>query len=379
MEIDNFDVADFLQNVWQQKPLVIRKGFAQTDWLEPDDLAGLACEEGIEARIILQNKGKWCVEHGPFPEQRFSSLPRKNWTLLVQAVDQWVPEVADILKCFNFLPSWRLDDVMVSYAPVGGTVSQHFDFYDVFLIQGEGSRRWQIGQVCDGASVLLPDTPVKILRDFEVSIEVTLNPGDILYIPARFAHYGVSVEDSLTYSVGFRAPGIRDIVDGISTAALECLTDDLRYQDTPDSLRASTGEIPASAVEQVRQMLYSALSQPDLIKGWLGAFVTERKYPDAERAYSEVNGWLSRLQEDVLLRSPGSRFAYMCMSESEQALLFVDGEQYPCSLLLAKFLAEADVLEADRLTAFYREDVQRRCLDALLTSGALVFEADLYD
>lgn len=204
-------------------------------------------------------------------------------------------------------------------------------------------------------------------------------PGDILYIPARYAHYGVSVEDSLTYSIGFRAPGIRDMVDGISTAALECLADERRYRDTPESLRASTGEIPDSAVEQVRQMLLSALGQPDLIQGWLGSFVTERKYPDAERAYSDVEGWASRLNEDDLLRAPGSRFAYMCTSRPEQAHLFVDGECYTCSLSLAKCLAEAESLEAEALKAFYQEDAQRRCLDALLTSGALVFEADLYD
>lgn len=210
-------------------------------------------------------------------------------------------------------------------------------------------------------------------------MEVTLEPGDILYIPARFAHYGVSVEDSLTYSVGFRAPGIRDMVDGICTAALEGLPDDRRYQDTPDSLRASSGEIPASAVEQVRQMLLSALSQPALIQDWLGAFVTERKYPDAERVFSDGGDFIDRLPEEALLRAPGSRFAYMSGSNPLQARLFVDGEGYSCSLSLANYLAEAKVLEAGELLRFYQEPESRRCLEALLASGALVFEADLYD
>jgi len=378
MKINNFDTADFLQNVWQKKPLVIRQGFQQADWLEPDDLAGLACEEGVESRIILQKENAWQVEHGPFPETRFSSLPERDWTLLVQAVDQWVPEVADILKGFKFLPAWRVDDVMVSYAPVGGTVSQHFDFYDVFLIQGEGSRSWQIGQVCDSNSRLLPDTPVKILQEFEMTMEVTLLPGDILYIPARFAHYGVSVEDSLTYSVGFRAPSVRDMVDGISTAALECLSDEQRYQDSPLSLQAATGEIPASAIEQVRQLLLSAVNDPGLIRDWLGAYVTEPKYPEAERVQGDIEGFLERLDEgDVLIRAPGSRFAYVRLAEPERALLYVDGERYQCPLKLAIFLAEAEHLQSEMLKVFCEEDGQRHCLETLLVSGALVFEADL--
>lgn len=379
MEINNFDVAEFLANVWQQKPVVIRQGFEHVQWLEPDELAGLACEQDVESRIIQQENGKWCVEHGPFPEARFSSLPEKDWTLLVQAVDHWVPEVAEIMKSFDFLPAWRLDDIMVSYAPVGGTVSQHFDFYDVFLIQGEGCRRWQIGQVCDGSSTLLPDSPVKILREFDISMEFTLYPGDILYIPARFAHYGVSVEDSMTYSVGFRAPGIRDMVDGISTAALECLPEELRYQDTPASLRANKGEIPNSAIEQVRQLVLSALSQPELIQNWLGTFVTERKYPEAERVISDAEDFLSRMEEDVLIRSPGSRFAYVLTDDPQETLLYVDGDQYRCSLSLARYLSEAEDFVLEELEAFYQQPEQQRCLDALLSSGSLVFEADLYD
>ncbi|MBV1871260.1 MAG: cupin domain-containing protein, partial [Gammaproteobacteria bacterium] len=144
MKINNFDMDLFLADYWQKKPLVVRNAFSEPFWLDPDDLAGLSLEADAESRIISQEENVWKVEHGPFDESTYSRLPEKNWTLLVQAVDQWVPQLQQLMSGFNFLPSWRLDDVMVSYAPVGGTVSQHFDFFDVFLIQGEGSRKWQI-------------------------------------------------------------------------------------------------------------------------------------------------------------------------------------------------------------------------------------------
>ncbi|KZZ19454.1 hypothetical protein A3752_02010, partial [Oleiphilus sp. HI0081] len=280
--LHNFDVQDFLLNYWQKKPMLISKAFSDPYWLEPSELAGLACEEDVESRIIMQSDQKWQVECGPFEESRFPTLPKRDWTLLVQGLDQWSPEVAEILRSFDFLPSWRLDDIMASYAPVGGTVSQHYDFFDVFLIQGEGSRKWQVGQVCSADSELVPDTSVRILTEFEPKLEVTLEPGDILYIPAKHAHLGVSVENSMTYSVGFRAPSIRDIVDGVATAALEGLKEDERYQDSIEALKAARGNIPEAAITRLRKMLSEALTNETLLANWLGEYVTERKYPELE-------------------------------------------------------------------------------------------------
>lgn len=378
MKLNNFDEQDFLQNFWQKKPLLIRAGFSSVDWIEADELAGLACEEQIESRILLESKGQWQVQHGPFDDAHFAGLPETHWTLLVQAVDHWVPEVAAILNYFRFLPAWRLDDIMVSYAPVGGTVAQHYDFYDVFLIQGEGSRVWQIGQRCSSESVLLADTPVKILQEFEATMEVTLVPGDILYIPARYAHYGVSIEDSLTYSVGFRAPSVRDIVEGVSNEALARLAEDQRYQDSLESLAAAHGEIPSTAVEQIRQMFMSALSDPDLFQSWLGSFVTERKYPEAELIRSELDDWQARLEDgERLIRQPGSRFAYSVQPDGVGAQMYVDGEGYHCALALAKLLCEAETLDTNKLLTCLSDAQQRECLEALLAVGALVFEDDL--
>tara|TARA_R110002072_G_C7972702_1_gene534980 strand:+ start:8629 stop:9771 length:1143 start_codon:yes stop_codon:yes gene_type:complete len=379
MALNGFDIKDFLENYWQKKPLVIRQAFDDALFIEPDELAGLACEEQIESRIIVQEAGEWQLEHGPFPEDRFSSLPKTHWTLLVQGVDQWVPEVADILKSFDFLPAWRLDDIMVSYAPVGGTVSQHYDFFDVFLIQGEGARTWQIGDVCGSHSDYLPNTPVRILKDFEAKMKVTLQPGDILYIPAKHAHYGVSVEDSLTYSVGFRAPSVRDVVDGVSTSALEHLLDDERFEDSLQSLQAQRAEIPSEAINQIKTLMLKAVDDETLIRSWLGQYVTERKYPEHDVISSEAQNYLQRLKEgEVLIKHPSARFAYVVKGGGE-AVLFADGDEYLASLVLAEYISNHYALDSEKMMSLLIVDQNKQLIEMLIAGGALVFEDDFLD
>lgn len=132
----------FLRRHWQRKPLLLRQAFPGfRDPLSPEELAGLACEQEVESRLVFTEPATWRLRQGPFAETDFTSLPERDWTLLVQAVDHWVPEVKALLQSVPFLPSWRVDDVMVSYATPGGGVGPHFDYYDVFLVQGQGSRR----------------------------------------------------------------------------------------------------------------------------------------------------------------------------------------------------------------------------------------------
>jgi 50S ribosomal protein L16 3-hydroxylase len=389
MTLNNFDQKDFLENYWQKKPMVIRNAFEDVAWIEPDELAGLACEAEVESRIILQQDDDWKVEHGPFPEKRFSTLPKTHWTLLVQGVDQWLPDVAGILKSFGFLPAWRLDDIMVSYAPVGGTVSQHYDFFDVFLIQGEGSRTWQIGDICGSHSDYIPDIPVRILKDFQAKMEVTLQSGDILYIPAKYSHYGVSVEDSVTYSVGFRAPSIRDVVDGVSTAALEHLLEDERFEDSLLSLGAERAEISVDAINHVKAMLLKAMSDESLIRSWLGQYVTERKYPEHEIVSGEVDNYLERLQEgESLIKDPSARFAYFIrdhvkkadvVTDEGKAILFADGEEYLSSVALAKYISNQYELDSDILMKLLSSEQDKKVVESLILTGALVFEDDFLE
>ncbi|MFP6681657.1 MAG: cupin domain-containing protein, partial [Gammaproteobacteria bacterium] len=210
---------DFYSVYWQRKPIVIRAAIANfVSPLSPDELAGLACMDGVESRIVAE-KGcatPWEVRHGPFEEKIFATLPETHWSLLVQAVDHWDDDVAALRRLFPTIPNWRIDDVMVSYAADGGSVGPHFDHYDVFLLQGQGQRRWLLGGPVRPDSKLEGSMELQLLRDFEVEKELVLQPGDALYIPPGYAHWGIADGECLTYSIGFRAPSNSEIVDGFA-------------------------------------------------------------------------------------------------------------------------------------------------------------------
>lgn len=202
--------TQFLQRHWQKKPLLARASLPQFAALAGRrDLIELAQDAQAESRLVIRRGGRWQVRHGPFSPRDFRALPARNWTLLVQGVNHLLPQAQDLLDRFAFIPHARLDDLMVSYAPPGGGVGPHFDSYDVFLLQGEGRRRWQVSSQRDLA--LVDDAPLKILRNFRAGREWTLSGGDMLYLPPRYAHDGVALDDCITYSVGFRAPSAQDL------------------------------------------------------------------------------------------------------------------------------------------------------------------------
>ncbi|UVO55494.1 cupin domain-containing protein [Sphingomonas sp. SUN039] len=282
MNLSNFDVDTFLRDYWQKKPLLIRgawDGWANP--LDPDELAGLACEEGVESRLITLKRADWRVEAGPLPEERFGRLGKAPYTLLVQAVDHHVPEVAALLDPFRFVPDWRIDDVMVSYASDGGGVGPHFDQYDVFLIQGLGRRRWQIGGVCTDDTPLLPHDDLRLLAAFEPVEEWVLEPGDMLYVPPRVAHNGVAVgADCMTYSVGFRAPARSELIAHFCDHILAELDDDDRYADPGLTAAADPREITAEALDALHAMVLDKLGDRATFARWFGSYVTTPKYDD---------------------------------------------------------------------------------------------------
>jgi len=334
----DFDPALFLRDYWQQKPLLIRQAF--TDWqnpLAPDELAGLACEDEVESRLITQSSPKkgltekqFKLEKGPFPENRFGKLTKSHWTLLVQAVDLWVPEVAALIEPFRFIPDWRIDDVMVSYAADQGGVGPHYDQYDVFLIQGLGKRRWRIGPTCDRNTQLIDNTQLRLIPDFEATQEWLLEPGDILYVPARLAHWGVAEgSDCMTYSVGFRAPSQADLIGHWCDQVLSTLDDDDRYTDGVLDPAANPGEIDAAALDRLQRMVLDKLGDPENFARWFGGWITERKYTDLdlapERALKPAQ-LLSKLKKTAaLVVSAGVRLAFI--RRDDAVLLFADGEQ----------------------------------------------------
>lgn len=268
--------AHFLREYWQKKPLMIRNAFPGfTGLLTPQELAGLACLEDAQSRLITQRGTRWQLKHGPLNEQDFAKLPKTKWTLLVQGVNHFLPEAERLLQTFNFIPHARLDDLMVSFAPIGGSVGPHFDSYDVFLLQGLGERRWQISAQQDTS--LLANAPLKILQHFAAEQDWLLSPGDMLYLPPGYAHYGVAQNDCMTYSIGFRAPAAQEL--GIQF--LIYLQDNLQlegmYQDPDLKPQKHAGEINASMFKQVTHMLdHIRWGKMDIAR-FLGQYLSEPK------------------------------------------------------------------------------------------------------
>ena len=342
MQFDKFDAGVFLRDFWQKQPLLIRNPW--TGWsnpLDPDELAGLACEEGVEARLIAHAGATWRAEFGPFTESRFAQPGKDPWTLLVQAVDHHVPEVAALIDPFRFIPNWRIDDVMVSYATDGGGVGPHFDRYDVFLIQGLGKRRWQVGAACDATSELVPHDDLCLLANFEVAREWILEPGDILYLPPGIAHNGVAVgDDCMTYSIGFRAPARAELIAHWCDHLLGGAQEDERYED-PDLRECDNpGEISEQAITGLHAMITREMADPAAFARWFGKYNSTRKYPDIDwRPQEPIN--IAQLRQGLagdvpLLRNPASRFSFV-RQQGQAIQLFVDGQCFECADDTASF------------------------------------------
>ena len=369
---------EFMRDYWQKKPLLVRQaipGFESP--ISPDELAGLALEEEVESRLVIEHGERpWELRRGPFAEDAFAELPERDWTLLVQAVDQFVPEVAELLEEFKFLPKWRIDDVMVSFAVPGGGVGPHFDNYDVFLLQGYGKRRWQVGQVCDSDSPMLQHADLKILAEFVKTEEWVLEPGDMLYLPPLLAHCGTAEDDCMTYSVGFRAPSAAEVLTHFTDFLGQFLPDEERYSDADAQPTSDPTQIQRDALDRLKALLTEHMSDERLLMTWFGQFMTEPKYPELIAGIEiDEETFLAGLEDGaVLVRNPSARMAWS--EVGEDLVLFASGQSRLLSASLRellKLVCSADALHIDNLGAWLADDEGRNLLVELVKQGSLEF------
>jgi len=376
---------DFLNIYWQKKPLLIRNAF---DNIEPplsaEELAGLACEEHVNARLVLaENNGKpWQVEFGPFDESRFSTLPKSNWSLLVSDIEKHLPETQAILKPFRFIPDWRIDDLMISYAPDGGSVGAHTDAYDVFLLQLSGKRLWQISEKF--SNDITPDTDLRILKNFDAEQEWLLNPGDMLYLPPNVAHYGVAQSNSdtehcMTASIGFRAPSLATV----SSEYIHYLiaTDhghkNTRYTDNIKTVQTHHAEITDQTVAEFMDFLKQGLHiEPEQVKRWLGHYCSDNKAfdddiePISNEQTLNYDTLISLASKSSLVQSPYSHFLFS--KHKKEAILFVNGEAYNVSQKLAELICDDAEIDIKKLQNTAIES-DKSTVALLFNSGALIF------
>ncbi|AZE73609.1 hypothetical protein C4K00_3383 [Pseudomonas synxantha] len=369
---------EFLRDYWQKKPLLIRQAIPDFESpIDADELAGLALEEEVESRLVIEHGERpWELRRGPFAEDAFSTLPEREWTLLVQAVDQFVPEVAELLEQFRFLPSWRIDDVMISFAAPGGSVGPHFDNYDVFLLQAQGKRNWKIGQMCSSESPLLQHADLRILAEFEESAEWVLEPGDMLYLPPRLAHFGIAEDDCMTYSVGFRAPSAAEVLTHFTDFLSQYLTDEERYTDADAQPVSDPHQIQSDALDRLKGLLAEHMSDERMLLTWFGQFMTEPRYPElvAGEELGEED-FISSLQDGaILVRNPSARLAWS--EVDDDVLLFASGQSryLPGKLReLLKLVCSADALHSENLGDWLTDEDGRDLLCELVKQGSLGF------
>ena len=342
--------AQFMRRHWQKKPLLVRQAIAG---FEPpvlrSELFALAAQEGVESRLVQLAKGAWKLRHGPFSRSALPALKQPDWTLLVQGVDLHNDAVHALLQQFRFVPEARLDDLMVSYASDGGGVGPHFDSYDVFLLQAHGRRRWRIGRQKDLS--LRDDIPLKVLAQFEPEEEFVLEPGDMLYLPPRYAHDGIAEGECMTYSIGFRAPARAELAQELLVRLSEDAAEDEQeqmYRDAKQEAVAEPGAIPAELQAFAKEALERALSQPLALERALGEYLTEPK----------PNVWFEASDGGAMLEAVRLDRRTRMMYDAQH--IFINGESYRAGgkdATLMRRLANQRYLSA--------KDIQRASDEAL--------------
>jgi 50S ribosomal protein L16 3-hydroxylase len=268
--------AAFLHRHWQKEPLLVRRAIPDFRGIvAAPELFALACRDDVESRLVVRERGRWSLAQGPFRRSDFNAMPARDWTLLVQGVNLHLAAGDELLRRFAFIPYARLDDLMVSYAAPGGGVGPHTDSYDVFLLQGEGRRRWKVSRQRDLA--LKPGLPLKILVRFVPEDEWVLEPGDMLYLPPNYAHDGVAVDACTTYSIGFRAPAVQEL----ALAFLDWLRDRValegRYADPDLAPSREPARIGAALGARFAAMLRELSWDRASVERFIGCYLTEPK------------------------------------------------------------------------------------------------------
>ena len=342
--LGNITTEEFLRDYWQKKPLVIRGAFPDFEMpFDAGELAGLALETNSPARIILENpitnqrpseNQPWTVKYPPFTDEDFTSTPETHWTFLVNDLERYYPELGNLIEPFRFIPDWRIDDLMVSYAADQGSVGPHVDAYDVFLIQGEGKRRWQVVTDPDYPTELLQDSQLAILKNFKHDKEWLLDTGDMLYLPPNMPHHGVAEGECMTFSVGFRAPDTLGLTQSWlesfnneqnsqqSSETKELITK--RFNDAERNIQKSSGEIAIEDIQKLSSLIMDLVkNQEQQLPVFLGKYLTETKNSELEEEQIVSSKFSKKADYE---RQSWTRISYIEDEQNKSIHLFAAGQ-----------------------------------------------------
>jgi 50S ribosomal protein L16 3-hydroxylase len=353
----SISATEFFNTYWQKKPIVFRQAIPDfVSPLDPDELAGLACEEDIESRLVLEEGGEkpWQAISGPFEEKTLRNLAESSWSLSVQGVERILPEISTLLEHFRFLPNWLLDDVLVSYAPDKGSVGAHIDNYDVFIIQGQGKRQWLLGGEPQWNEEYQEGLDIRLLKTFEPEYDWELETGDVLYIPTRFAHHGIAIGECLNYSVGFRAPTEAELVRSLANWAIEQDVPETFFKYQANSAQESSSEISAESLSAIKAHMKTFIDG-DYFNQWFGQHISEPKaFFAPQEDDSQIQ--IEQLQEAmnngaVLMPAEGLKRAWI---NDDTPALFIEGESIPLPLGtnsdVIKLICDSTVISVEALS-----------------------------
>lgn len=355
LNLNQMSEQEFLTTYWQKQPVVIKQGFKNfVDPIAADEMAGIAMEDAVQSRLVYKKGKQWQAEFGPF--QSYEHLGAKDWSLVVQALDNFSEEAAAMIEPFRFIPHWRLDDLMASFATTGGSVGPHVDNYDVFICQGSGKRHWRVGYRGEHVEVIAHEALLHV-EPFDAMIDVVLESGDILYIPPGFPHEGIALETSMSFSVGFRT---NSTISLLSAFADHLIDNDLGNQLLEDPHREvcqHSGEITKGDYLSIKKQLVNIIDDDAIFHDFVGSYLTSAKHeldlmaseePFAEEEVSEL------LAIHAIKRLGGLR-AFYFEETVGQGICYINSEKITFSAELApaiKLLCDQLIVMPEQLTAW---------------------------
>lgn len=372
LNLEQMTQQEFLDNYWQKKPVIIRQGFKDfTDPIEANEMAGLAMEEEVESRLVQKSEGKWQATFGPF--ERFDDLGSENWSLVVQALDNYSEEAAEIIEAFRFLPHWRLDDLMASFATPGGSVGPHIDNYDTFICQGSGSRHWRVGDNGKHVEFAAHEALLHV-EAFEAIIDETLNTGDILYIPPGFPHEGISLDSSMSFSVGFRANSGVSLLSAFADHLIDNELGGELLSDPQRQVVSHSGEVSKDDYASIKQQLQNLLDDDINFKKFTGNFLTNAKHdldimlPDEPFSHDEV----AQLLTTHAVKRLGGLRAFYFEDTINGGICYINGDEVRFEAEIAsavKYLCDQVLVQPETIAPWCQHEAFISLMVNLLNQG----------
>lgn len=333
----NLDTNAFLTDYWQKKPLLIKNAFPNfEEIISPDELAGLACEEEVSSRVVVTQQNDWQICQGPFED--YDKFGDSHWQLLVQALNHWHPDSAHFIDAFRFIPDWRFDDLMASFATPHGGVGAHIDNYDVFIIQGEGQRHWTVGD--KGQYAAKNDDPTTpLIEGFEPIIDVVLEKGDMLYIPPGYPHQGQTLTTAMSYSIGFRAPSQQELFSALADGLIDSNTGLKRFTSTSEP--AIANQVSVSHQQDMMALITELASSPDSYQAMLGSMLSQNRF-ELDLCEPDEPYTADMLLEDIEQGAELNRIGGLKMLQLENDSVdrvFINGEVFEYPVEIAENIA----------------------------------------